>query len=70
VPECHGTLLRGSDPRGGRHEATVARSPAGYKHAEEVMAAAAQHGREVHGLRDEDLTPDVTDRVAAAIRSV
>jgi predicted small metal-binding protein len=35
---------------------------------EEVMAAAAQHGRDVHGLRDEDFTPDVTDRVAAAIR--
>jgi predicted small metal-binding protein len=37
---------------------------------EEVAAAAAQHGREVHGLRDEDFTPDVTERVAAAIRSV
>jgi predicted small metal-binding protein len=37
---------------------------------EEVMAAAVQHGREVHDLREEDLTPEVTDRVAAAIRSI
>ncbi len=35
---------------------------------DEVMAGAAQHGRDVHGLRDEDMTPDVLDRVRGLIR--
>ena len=35
---------------------------------DEVLAAAAQHGKEVHGMRDEDLDQSAIAKVRGAIR--
>jgi predicted small metal-binding protein len=37
---------------------------------EEVMARAAEHGREVHGMTDADFTDETLERVRQQIRDV
>ena len=37
---------------------------------EEVMAVAAQHGREIHGMTDADFTPENVEIIRSHIREV
>lgn len=36
---------------------------------DEVMQKASQHGMQVHGMQESDMTPELTDRVRTLIRN-